>query len=89
MSVCHAYANFNRMSLVGHLPIEAENYLQLTLLVELGNLTQKEQKVNTKHMRGRHSHIKILQKAKCRCFHNWKEGAILDIDPMRAMIIPL
>lgn len=61
----------------------------MTLLLEVGNLIQKKQGVNTKHMRGRHSHIEILQKAECKFFSNLEEGAILGIDPMGMKIITL
>lgn len=61
----------------------------MTLLLELGNLTQKKWRVNTKHMRGRHSHIKIPQKEECKFFGSLEEGTILDIDPMGKKTIAL
>lgn len=48
----------------------------MTFFLKLGNLTLKDWRVNTKHMHGRCSHIKILKKAECRFFSNLEEGTV-------------
>ena len=69
-----SFANCSRELLTDDLPFGA------------GGSYPEKNSINMKHMRGRYSHMKILQEAKCKFFSNLKEGLILDTDSVGTKI---